>query len=179
LRYEIQELGVGGILDQAIALVRDHFRLFLVIMLLVYVPLDLLLQWVTVLDEEAAVQVTARSNLKGILLLAKTLIATPLTNGAIIRAVASTNLQQPITATAALGSARRIFLPILGTMFITGFCIILGFLLIVASLFIFTAAGWVVFYFSCRSKHERFDLAILADQVGADLPIEASATGSV
>ncbi len=35
-------------------------------------------------------------------------------------------------------------------------------------LFIFTAAAWVVFYFSCRAKAEHFDLALLADAVGVE-----------
>ena len=43
-----------------------------------------------------------------------------------------------------------------------------------ATFFVFTAAAWVVFYFSCRSKHERFDLAVLADAVGAELAAETT-----
>jgi hypothetical protein len=40
--------------------------------------------------------------------------------------------------------------------------------LIQSVLFIFVAAAWVVFYFSCRAKAEHFDLALLADAVGTD-----------
>jgi hypothetical protein len=35
---------------------------------------------------------------------------------------------------------------------------------------IFASAAFVVFYFSCRCKHEQFDLALLAQSVGAEAP---------
>jgi hypothetical protein len=38
-RYEVRKLGVGGVLDQAIAVVRDHFSLFLVVSVVAYLPL--------------------------------------------------------------------------------------------------------------------------------------------
>ena len=62
LRYEIRELGVGGILDQAIALVKDRLPLLLGIMLLVYVPVDLVQQWVASLSQQAGDQVTAKAD---------------------------------------------------------------------------------------------------------------------
>jgi len=39
-----------------------------------------------------------------------------------------------------------------------------------AVLVIFASAAIVVFYFSCRCKHEQFDLALLAQSVGAEAP---------
>ena len=39
-----------------------------------------------------------------------------------------------------------------------------------AVLVIFASAAFVVFYFSCRCKHEQFDLALLAESVGAEKP---------
>jgi hypothetical protein len=35
---------------------------------------------------------------------------------------------------------------------------------------IFASAAFVVFYFSCRCRHEQFDLALLAESVGAEAP---------
>jgi hypothetical protein len=35
---------------------------------------------------------------------------------------------------------------------------------------IFASAVFVVFYFSCRCKHEQFDLALLAQSVGVEKP---------
>ncbi|HEX4143537.1 MAG TPA: hypothetical protein VHY91_08395 [Pirellulales bacterium] len=254
MRYEIRELGVGGILDQAIELTKNHFPLFLGIMLLMYVPVNLLLQGLELLEVESKTDVAAKSNLTSIIRVVSLLVVAPLTNGAIIQAVSSAYLQQPITAGSALGRASRMYLPILGTMFLNGFFVLLGFLMLIvpgiifslwwllaiqvvmlegltataaltrshqlmkgsmltamllgslmfiiqvmvgvgteyiplaplrvvadvaveAFLFVFTAAGWVVLYFSCRSKHERFDLAILADAVGSDLP-DAAGVGA-
>jgi hypothetical protein len=42
---------------------------------------------------------------------------------------------------------------------------------------IFASAAFVVFYFSCRCKHEQFDLALLAQAVGAETPADVP-TGS-
>jgi hypothetical protein len=38
---------------------------------------------------------------------------------------------------------------------------------------VFASAATVVFYFSCRCKHEQFDLARLAESVGLETPVEA------
>ena len=40
--------------------------------------------------------------------------------------------------------------------------------LVEAVLTIFASAAFVAFYFSCRCKHEQFDLALLAQSVGAE-----------
>lgn len=44
--------------------------------------------------------------------------------------------------------------------------------IILAVLTIFASAVFVVFYFSCRCKHEQFDLDLLAQSVGAEKPAE-------
>jgi hypothetical protein len=43
--YEIRELGVGGILDQAISVTKDHFWLFVKIVLVLFLPFALLSDW--------------------------------------------------------------------------------------------------------------------------------------
>jgi hypothetical protein len=43
--------------------------------------------------------------------------------------------------------------------------------LITAVTTIFATAAWVVFYFSCRSAVEHFDLQYLAEQIGAQPPV--------
>ena len=40
------------------------------------------------------------------------------------------------------------------------------------ALTIFASAAFVAFYFSCRCKHEQFDLALLAQSVGAETPAD-------
>jgi hypothetical protein len=43
---------------------------------------------------------------------------------------------------------------------------------VTAVLTIFASAAFVAFYFSCRCKHEQFDLALLAESVGAETPTD-------
>lgn len=45
MRYEIRELGVGGILDQGIAMTKDHFWLFFKIVVILFLPLNLIYGW--------------------------------------------------------------------------------------------------------------------------------------
>jgi hypothetical protein len=44
--------------------------------------------------------------------------------------------------------------------------------IVIGVLTIFYSAVFVVFYFSCRCKHEHFDLALLAQSVGAEAPAD-------
>jgi hypothetical protein len=46
--------------------------------------------------------------------------------------------------------------------------------IIAGALTIFASAAFVAFYFSCRCKHEQFDLALLAQSVGAETPGEST-----
>jgi hypothetical protein len=41
MRYSIKELSVGGILDHAVVLLKNHFMLFLGVTLFLYVPFSL------------------------------------------------------------------------------------------------------------------------------------------
>jgi hypothetical protein len=249
LRYEIREFGVSGVLDQAIALVRDHFWLLTGIMLFIYIPTCLVVETLRASADLHAAQSTPRTNWLMIASFFGLLVAMPLTSGAIIQAVANVYLEQPISARAALASAFGILIPILATELLSGALALLGLLLIIpgvifylwwslaiqvvvlegltglgamqrskqlmqgnmltglllvvltfvirvaistgaefipwpplrvplsvtadAAMFALISAAWVVFYFSCRSKHESFDLGLLADQVG-DQPAPAS-----
>ena len=47
MQYEIKSLGLGGILDQAIKLVKNHFSLFFGIVAVLYLPFALLQGYVT------------------------------------------------------------------------------------------------------------------------------------
>ena len=245
MRYEIRELGVGGILDQAIAVTKDHFWLFFKIVLVILLPFTIIAGWFFA-PEVAAAQVGQMPGAQfWILSLVNLLGVYPLTNAAMIYAIASCYLGRPISVGIAFRRAGSIFLPLLGTMVLlwlilvlgmfllfipfiifslwylltvqvvvlegvsgraalsrsrllmkgnTGTAIILTILAMVISvalnamqnlipqvelrlivssmigsvLFIFIAAAWVVFYFSCRAKAEHFDLALLADAVGTD-----------
>jgi hypothetical protein len=49
---------------------------------------------------------------------------------------------------------------------------------VTAVLTIFASAAFVVFYFSCRCKHEQFDLSLLAQSVGVETPADLAGDGS-
>ena len=56
---------------------------------------------------------------------------------------------------------------------------VVGTAIIAGVLTIFASAAFVVFYFSCRCKHEQFDLALLAQSVGAEKPGDYSRDGGL
>jgi hypothetical protein len=245
LRYETHELGVGGILDQAIAVTKDHFWLLFKIVIVMLLPFTIVAGWLIAEDVLAAQAGQGLSMRFGILSLVNMAVVYPLTNAAMIYAVASSYLSRPVSVATAFRRAVSVFLPLLWTMFLlwlvltagmillivpffifllwyalivqvvvleglsgraalkrshqlmkgnAGTAIVLGILVLVISwalnfmqsvipvgvlrlivysviqslLFIFGAAAWVVFYFSCRAKAEHFDLALLADAVGVE-----------
>ena len=121
MRYEIKELGVGGVLDQAISLVKNHFGLLLGITLCLYVPFMLVIGFVghaitpvlppnATQQEKFAAQQEALPKVLLILVpiaIVGGLIVMPLTNAAVIAAVASEYLEQPTTVGAAMRRAIR------------------------------------------------------------------------
>lgn len=262
MRYEIKEMGIGEILDQAIQLTKNHFGLLFLITLVLLLPYTLLLNYYTL-----SIQPTPPSNptpeqmiafnqqfqrelmnklpiFFGLLLLGLVIVF-PVTNSAIIHAIASVYLHKPTSVGNAFARAFQVILPVIGTavlMFLAVFagmllCVIPGILfalwfalwnyivvvegtagtaalsrskelmkgnigtLLVLGLIvgviqmlvgqvsafiphqhvqvavssfvqqmvgIFATAAFVVFYFSCRCKHENFDLALLAAGVQAE-----------
>jgi hypothetical protein len=260
MRYEIKELGLGGILDQAVALTKNHFGLFLGITAVLQVPFGLISGFLQLAflpqlmiapnPEEVAVQPQSPEFLAIVFGLAIVgwLFVVPMTNAAITHAIAQSYLEKPVTIGRAFRRAFGLVLPLIwtGILFnlamMGGFilCIIpgilcalwfslytqvvvveglsgfkalnrsrqlmkgnlasmlaLGLLLIAigvgvgaaarfipqlharliaavllqAAMTVFSAAAFVVFYFSARCKHENFDLTLLAQSVGADAPV--------
>jgi len=260
MRYEIRELDLGGILDQAIAVMKDHFGLLLGVTLVLQIPFGLVQGLLTLalqpelaadptLQDVQAYQAAALANL-WILLpigLVGALFVIPLTNAAIVHAIAGAYLERRVTVGESFRRAFAIFLPLvwtwilvyvavmvgfalliipgiiflfwfalatqvvviegvsgfaalkrsrelmrgnIGTLFVLGLLIfvinagimigasfipqqhvqLIGNVLAQAVTAIFGAAAIVVFYFSCRSKHEHFDLTLLAESVGAESP---------
>lgn len=265
MRYEIRELGVGGILDQAIQLTKNHFGLLFLITLVAFVPLTAVQTYLNATLERVQLEPGAspaemraafeeanaanQGRTPVILLLASLafLVVYPLTNAAIIHAIASSYLGKPTSVGDAFARAFRVFLPLIWTVILTYLAIVGGMILliipgIIASFyfflttqvvviegvsgfaalkrsaklvkgnvgtefvlliilfviqvglalianvlpqpllaailnalvsgvtFIFMSAVWVVFYFSCRSKAENFDLAMLAEAIEAEEP---------
>jgi hypothetical protein len=140
VRYEIRELGVGGILDQAIAVTKDHFWLFAKIVVIVYVPADLADRW---LFSSAAAASRAGEGARLIWVavaggwLVKLFVVSPIAGSAMIYAVASSYLSRPISVGTAFRRARTVFLQLFGTVVLLALIEALGLMLLVVPFFIF------------------------------------------
>jgi hypothetical protein len=142
--YTIKHMGLGGILDQAIAIIRDNFVLLFTIMLIVLIPVTLVqgFFWLSVTPEMPAHPtmqdtVNARQALAhywpwtlGFGLL-QFVIVFPIVNAAVIDAVAQVYLGQPVTAREAISYGVRRLLPLLGTTVLMYLAIWAGFLLLI------------------------------------------------
>jgi hypothetical protein len=144
MSYTIKHMGLGGILDQAIAIIRDNFVLLFTIMLIVLIPVTLiqgfLLQAVT---PDLPANATAQDYMNvqqaqaqywpwfvGFGLL-QFIIVIPIVNAAVIDAVARVYLGQPVTAMEAISYGVRRLLPLLGTTVLTTLAVSAGFLLFI------------------------------------------------
>ncbi|HIE99665.1 MAG TPA: hypothetical protein EYQ63_22355, partial [Fuerstia sp.] len=112
MTYQIKQLKLGGILDQAIALTKNHFGLLFSIMAIVFIPFSLISSFVMLSVLPAAPQMGAspeqimafnQAALKlwpltvgsGLLTI---FIVLPLTNAAVVDAVAQVYLGKPASA---------------------------------------------------------------------------------
>lgn len=145
MRYQIKELGLGGILDQAITLVKNHFALLMGIVLVLFFPFTLALnffitssmQGMQALQAGAAGGIDMAAQQKAAsgmlimfpLLFLYQLVIVPLTNAAIIHAVASEYLERPVTVGQSISRAFRVLLPLLGTTILFGLIVYAGLLL--------------------------------------------------
>jgi hypothetical protein len=265
MRYEIRELGLGEILDQAVKLTKNHIGLFFGIVAVLLVPFYLIQGFINLAvmaklppnptpdDIVAASQANMGYFVFTFpLLLLGAYVIIPVTNAALVHAIAGEYLEKPVGVGASLKWAFRRILALIGTWFLVGLAIMGGLLLCVipgiiavfwfalatqvvvierlagiaamkrskqlmagnvgtffvlllvlgginigltfSALFIpqphvqvvasaaiqavatiFASAVTVVFYFSCRCKHEQFDLTLLAESVGVEAPADAQA----
>ena len=261
MRYEIRELGLGGILDQAVKLTKNHFGLFLGIVGVLLIPYNVIVGFIQLsiapklspnpMVQDPAVTQAILQNMVILMPLALlgAYVIIPVTNAALVHAIASEYLERsagvldslkwalrrilPLFATwflvllaifggfilcivpgilaafwfglatqvviiegtwgfAALKRSKELMTGNIGTLFVLGlliFFINAGLLLggnlipqphvqvVISSLVqgvatIFESAAVVVFYFSCRCRHEQFDLTRLAQSVGIESPAE-------
>jgi hypothetical protein len=144
MAYKIQHLGLGGILDQAIAITKDHFGLLFTIMLLLLVPFNLLVGLISVAaipelaatpsSDEIEAFLEARSRFMPFAAIAgfiNALIIYPLTNAAVIQAVARLYLGQPITALESIRHGLKRLLPLIGTSILMYLAILGGLILLI------------------------------------------------
>jgi hypothetical protein len=127
VQYQVKQLGIGGVLDQTIALLKNRFGLLLGITMVLLVPYQFVAGLVTVAmmptmpNQPTAADVAEfqRQYLASLptiipVSLLFLVIVWPVTNAAITFAVANEYLGRPITIGGAIGRAFRIVLPYIG-----------------------------------------------------------------
>jgi len=255
MRYAIRELKLGEILDQAVNLTKDHFGVLFGITAVLLIPFNVIGGLIEVsmmpklppnpTQEQAMAATFGAMRISLPILLLAVYVIAPITNAAVVYAIANAYLEKPVSVGGSFKRAFQRILPLIGTWILVGLAIMGGMLLclvpgilaafwftlatqvvviegvggfaamkrskqlmagnigtvfvlglllglinggitfaanfipqphvravmnsIVAGvLTIFASAAFVVFYFSCRCKHEQFDLALLAQSVGAE-----------
>jgi hypothetical protein len=147
MAYKIQHLGLGGILDQAIAITKDHFGLLFTIMLILVIPYQLVTGFIQLsiaphlapgasLEEIMAAMDEANQSmgpqiLLWVLSMINGIILLPLANASVMQAVARVYLGQPITAIDAIRHGLRRLLPLIGTTILMYIIIFLGLVLLI------------------------------------------------
>ena len=145
MAYSIQHLKLGGVLDQAISLTKNHFGLLFGIVAIVLIPFSLISSFVVLsvmppppqmgASQEQLIefQKAALQNLPitlGTGLLSAFLIL-PLTNAAVIDAVSKLYLGKPTSAMDSIKSGLSRVLPLIWTSILMGLAIFGGLLLLV------------------------------------------------
>lgn len=267
MSYQIRQLNLGGILDDAVQLTKNNFGLLFGITSALLIPYLVVEGFIELAispvlppnpkpEDVLAFQQEALKLLPITvpMALVAALVIMPVTNAAMIRAIANRYLGKTATVGQSIGSAFRGILPLVGTwvllfLAVAGgmlLCIVPGILaafwftlstqvvvlegsagtaalsrskelmtgnigtffvlslliavinisvgfaaafipqahvrvvgvaIVQAALSIFSTAAVVVFYFSCRCKHEQFDLQILAQAVGEETLSPAAEDG--
>lgn len=142
--YKIQKLGLGGILDQAITLVKNHFGLLFQIMLMTLIPWSLIAGFIQLAiiptpptgsspEEMARYGQAVARNLPLIFGLAVIggLIILPIANAAVIYSVAEIYLGKAVTAGAAIQKGLSKVGALIGTAILMGLAIMGGMILFI------------------------------------------------
>jgi len=142
MRYEIRQLDLGGILDQAIRLTTGHFGLLFGILACIWIPVQLFGSLAITfyagpvvlqpgVNEMEVLQAQMRDMPLIFGVLALVMLTTPITNAALIHAIASQYLGRPVTIGQAYGRAFSAILPLYGTWLLVVLAIFGGTLLCV------------------------------------------------
>ncbi|HTI51408.1 MAG TPA: hypothetical protein VL475_10670, partial [Planctomycetaceae bacterium] len=142
MSYQVRQLGLGGILDQAVTLVKNHFGLLLAVTLVLQIPYGLAQGFVTnsstpelpenptQQDLVAFQQATMKSLVVTMpLLLVAAYVVLPITNAAMVYAIASAYLDKTTTVGGAFQHAFRQIFPLLWTWLLVGLCVMGGMML--------------------------------------------------
>lgn len=142
--YQIRSLSLGGVLDQAVAITKNHFGPLLTIVLVTFLPFQLAMNlvWSNMAPAPLSIQSTpqehqafwdAYSKMGRIfLVLWLPLVLTALIcNAALIRSISEAYLGKSSTTGAAVKHAFKRILPIMGTGFLVGLTSTVGLMLCV------------------------------------------------
>jgi hypothetical protein len=148
MQYAIKSMAMGEILDQAVNLTKNHFKPLFTICCYMVVPLNLIFNFaiVAIMPEisqsptqeeskrflqELASKGILLMTISGIYLMIFGLIIWPITNAAMIHAVASEYLGKPVTPREAIKAGTARLGAVLGTSILGGIVVGLGFLALV------------------------------------------------
>lgn len=143
MRYDIRELALGGILDQAITLLKNHFGSFAAIMAITWLPVQLaaVIASVTLLPEvtfpptpeELNALIVASAEHQALFqgLNVLTLLVAPISNAAIVYAIANAYLGKRMTVGGSIGKAFGMFFPLLWTLILYGAAVMGGTILLI------------------------------------------------
>ncbi|HET6328157.1 MAG TPA: hypothetical protein VFG04_25965 [Planctomycetaceae bacterium] len=140
MRYELKPLGVGGTLDQAIAIFKDRPGLFVLITLILRIPLTAVLQYHVLVNLANFPMQPNDAQLNeffgrfmrlylfvlGPSLLVDLLLISPITNASLIYATARIYLGEPIGVWQALRMALRRYFPYVWTTVLFAMIVFLG-----------------------------------------------------
>lgn len=162
MRYKLQYMGLGGILDQAIAITKDHFGLLFMIMLVLVIPFELISGYAefgltpSIPDDPTRedwerYQEIQQQNLPALLAIRGvgfiySILILPLANASVINAVAHVYLGRSVTAFEAIKDSFRKLGPLIGTW-------ILMYLAIFGGLILFIIPGILFALWFALSQH--------------------------
>ncbi|MCA9028152.1 MAG: hypothetical protein KDA86_23280 [Planctomycetaceae bacterium] len=145
MAYRIQQLKLGGILDQAVAITKDHFGLLFSIMVLLFIPANLIAGYAQIAllpprptfgSPPEVIQAYNEAAFRafpvtmGITLLLL-FVVMPLTNAAVINAVARLYLGQQTTAVESIKYGLSRLMPLIWTSILMGLAIMGGLILLI------------------------------------------------
>ncbi len=143
MAYQIRQLSLGGVLDQAVVLTKEHFGVFFRIMavtLLVPLIAQSMVQTVampqlskTPTQEEVQAYLEAMGKFGPVLLILSlaTIGATFIANAAMVHGIASVYLGKSLTTKEAIQRAFAVFWSLIGTSILLGLVLFAGFLLLI------------------------------------------------
>lgn len=138
--YKIRSLTLGGVLDQAVAITKNHFGPLVAIMVITVAPFSLAANWLATMqpvpplnptpqDIQVYLQAQQQFLMTLAIVLLPSLLATVIGNAAMLQAIADVYLGKSFTPFSVIGQAFRKFGPLFGTSILVGVTVGVGLVL--------------------------------------------------